>query len=457
MAGADISSLPIFEDAGAVYRDNGQANNVIDMFRSHGMNWFRLRLFVNPQFENNYNGGYDAFVAQDLAYTIELAQRIKQAGGKVLLDFHYSDTWADPGHQIKPDAWVGLDFSQLQQRIYDYTKQSIEAFKAAGALPEMVQIGNEIANGMLWEDGRLWRAGVSESQEFDNLASLVSAGINGARDGAGPGHEPIIMIHHDKGSQWGTSGYYLDRLLPRLQNNGTDPDVLGFSYYPKFHSGGMAGVAQTLNNAVAAYGKPVVIAETGFASRCPSCEPTYEFPVSAEGQRQFLDALVNTVKNVQREMGWGVFWWYAEARPQSGLAVWEGGRYGLFDQNGNLLPAASVFEQFIEPELAGDYNTDGIVDAADYIVWRKTLGSTTDLRANGDDTGASAGVIDQADFDFWKARFGNTLPAGSGSAQRAVPEPSSIVLCVVAIVFVMVGWVESARASARRDQCRGFC
>jgi hypothetical protein len=131
---------------------------------------------------------------------------------------------------------------------------------------------------------------------------------------------------------------------------------------------------------------------------------------------------------------------------------------GLIDEEGFYFENRSVAQsQPFRFVLPGDFNADGTVDAADYIVWRKTLGSTTDLRANGDDTGASAGVIDQADFDFWKARFGNTLPAGSGSAQRAVPEPSSIVLCVVAIVFVMVGWVESARASARRDQCRGFC
>jgi arabinogalactan endo-1,4-beta-galactosidase len=106
MAGADISSLPIHEQNGAVYRDNGQAGDAIDLLADHGVHWFRLRLFVNPQFQNNYNGGYDPFVAQDLQYTIDLAQRIKQAGGKLLLDFHYSDTWADPGHQIKPAAWA---------------------------------------------------------------------------------------------------------------------------------------------------------------------------------------------------------------------------------------------------------------------------------------------------------------------------------------------------------------
>src|SRR5688572_4352959 len=128
MAGADISSLPVHEQNGATYRDYGQtqAQDAIEVLSNHGVNWYRLRLFVNPQFKNNFNGGSDPFVAQDLAYTIALAERVKQAGGKVLLDFHYSDTWADPGHQWKPEAWRSLAMPQLQQKVYDYTRQTIE-------------------------------------------------------------------------------------------------------------------------------------------------------------------------------------------------------------------------------------------------------------------------------------------------------------------------------------------
>ena len=204
--------------------------------------------------------------------------------------------------------------------------------------------------------------------------------------------------------------------------NGTDIDVIGYSYYPKFttirrHAPAIA-TARISTTPSQAYGKPVVIVETGFPSRVPQVASRdlriSMFPPT--GQQQFLEALVDVVQNVPNDLGWGVFWWYPEARPTSGLNVWEGGRYGLFDQNGNLLPAASVFEQFIDPTLPGDYNSDGIVDAADYAVWRKTLGSTSDMRANGDNTGASMGVIDQADFDFWKANYGNALPGGAGSA-----------------------------------------
>jgi arabinogalactan endo-1,4-beta-galactosidase len=108
MAGADISSLPVHEEHGAVYKANNVTGDAIEILSNSGVDYYRLRLFVNPQFENNYSGGGDPFVAQDLDYTIALAQRVKQAGGKVLLDFHYSDTWADPGHQWKPEAWRSL-------------------------------------------------------------------------------------------------------------------------------------------------------------------------------------------------------------------------------------------------------------------------------------------------------------------------------------------------------------
>jgi len=139
IAGADISSLPVHEDHNAVYRDDGVAGDAIDILSNAGTNYYRLRLFVDPHSTNNYNGGYDPFVAQNLDYTIALARRVKQAGGKVLLDFMYSDTWADPGHQWKPAAWQSLStLGQLQQQVYDYTRQSIEAFDAAGALPDMV-------------------------------------------------------------------------------------------------------------------------------------------------------------------------------------------------------------------------------------------------------------------------------------------------------------------------------
>jgi arabinogalactan endo-1,4-beta-galactosidase len=432
MAGADISSLKVLEDHGATYTDHGVSGNAIDILRDHGVNWFRLRLFVNP------NSASDPFVVNDLNYTIALAQRTKTAGAKLLLDLHYSDTWADPGHQTKPAAWSSLGFTDLVQRVHDYTRDAISSMNQAGVLPDMVQIGNEVSNGMLWNSGYVWTGGTNNTG-FNNLASLLNAGISGAKDGAGTSPAPLVMIHHDKGADWTTNSYFYDKLAAR----NVPFDVIGYSYYPKYDynsstgAGGIADLKTDLINTAARYAKPVVLVETGFASRGAQFEPQYEFPVSPTGQQQFLQALVDTVQSVPNGLGRGVFWWYPEARPTSGLAVWQDGRYGLFDQSGALLPAASVFEQFLPAQLAGDYNENGSVDAADYVVWRKTVGSTTDLRANGDDTGASAGIIDQADFDFWKARFGGTAGrVGTVQMVTAVPEPATMILVLVVITVL---------------------
>ena len=235
----------------------------------------------------------------------------------------YSDTWADPGHQWKPDAWRSLATrAELEQQVYDYTKQSIEAFKAADALPDMVQIGNEIAAGTLWNgeyvspvnestvgganSGYLWSGGTNDVG-FDRLATLLSKGIQGARDGAGPGEEPLIMIHHDQGSKWNTTSYYFDRLLPRLQADWRRPRRPWLQLLPDLsHRRDLGRPAEShqLRTRLWQAGRD----RRGRISRRVrggTGESNLGFPVSEAGQQAYLQALVDTLAERAERFGHG--------------------------------------------------------------------------------------------------------------------------------------------------------
>src|SRR6202167_5046983 len=177
--GADVSFASEAEQSGIVFKDKGVPAPVLEMLRTHGYHWVRLRMFHNPtDLPNNFD------------YTMASAQAAKKLGFHFLLDFHYSDTWADPGKQFLPKAWEGMSHAQLVQAVFDYTKQTIAAFRDAGVLPDMVQVGNEITNGMLWPDARL-------PASWDNFADLMKAGIAGVEAGTRHATRPSHMIHHD--------------------------------------------------------------------------------------------------------------------------------------------------------------------------------------------------------------------------------------------------------------------
>ena len=146
--GADLSFLKQAEEHGKSFKDMGAAKPGLEIFKDHGYNWIRLRLFHTP-----------TDLPNNLEYTIALAKDAKKLGYRFLLDYHYSDTWADPGKQFLPKAWEGMSHAQLAKAVFEYTKQTIAAFHEAGAPPDMVQIGNEVVNGMMWPDGRIPFAG----------------------------------------------------------------------------------------------------------------------------------------------------------------------------------------------------------------------------------------------------------------------------------------------------------
>ena len=212
--GADISWVAEDEANGTLFYDHGQHGDIFQILKDHGFNYIRLRVFVNPRSPYGYAAtSKEAFC--DMAHTIAMAKRARAVGMGLLIDFHYSDTWADPQKQFKPGAWESLDFAALKKAVYDHTHSVLTALKEQGITPDMVQIGNEVSNGMLWPDGRT-------PDHFDNFAALLKSGIAATRD-----VDPSIKIvmHSDKGRNNKIVRPWLDNLILR----GVQFDIIGLS------------------------------------------------------------------------------------------------------------------------------------------------------------------------------------------------------------------------------------
>jgi beta-galactosidase len=242
MLGADISFLPQMEDRGMKFSDKGVEKDPVLILKDHGFNYVRLRIFNDPARDSGYSPK-KGFC--DLAHTKQMAKRVKEAGMKLLLDFHYSDYWADPGKQYKPAAWRNLSFEELKTAVYEYTKQVIQELKDQGTTPDMVQIGNEINHGMLWPDGDI--------SHPDSLAQLINAGTAAVK-----AVDPtiVMMLHVALGGQNHESVFFIDQMLAR----GVSFDVIGESYYPKWH-GTLDDLRDNLNDLVRRYGKDVIVVE----------------------------------------------------------------------------------------------------------------------------------------------------------------------------------------------------
>jgi arabinogalactan endo-1,4-beta-galactosidase len=350
IAGADFSHLAFFEDRGIVYKDGGQPQDALDILKAQGLNCVRLRLFTSSPAQaqaNPYN------YTNNLDYTLPLAVRVKNAGLQFLLNFHYSDTWADPGKQTKPAAWTNLTtFAALEQQMYLYNSNTIAAFKAAGAMPEYVQVGNEIIGGLLWPDGRVGGSYDTQAQ-WSQLARLIKAAIRGIKDAAGAA-QPKIMIHIDRGGDWPGTRWFFDNL--RLQQ--VDFDLIGESYYAWWH-GSPDTLRTCLSNAVQRYSKPIILVETAFP--WTNSADLYGIPATTNGQIQYVIELANIVKGLQGSNGIGIFWWGTEYVRLSGTPLAGFDSRSFFDYAGNTLPVARAFGQLTAPIQMSATLTDAVL------------------------------------------------------------------------------------------------
>jgi arabinogalactan endo-1,4-beta-galactosidase len=315
--GADLSFLKSAEDGGFAFRENDTVKPGLQLFKDHGYNWIRLRLFHTP-----------ASLPNNLAYTIALAKKAKEMDYKFLLDFHYSDTWADPGKQYKPKAWENLNHEDLVKAVLNYTRETIIAFKNAGVSPDMVQIGNEVINGMLWPDGKL-------PENWNNFADLISAGIEGVYTGSRADMLPSIMIHIDQGGNMEKTKNFFNKLF----SYGIKFDYIGQSYYPWWH-GSLLDLRDNMIFMAKEYRKPIILVEVAYcASPTEYKNKPAPFPETPEGQKEFLDEVNKIVLNTPDNLGAGIFWW--EPATQGGRSTRD-----FFDEKGNVLPVITVFDKY---------------------------------------------------------------------------------------------------------------
>ena len=345
--GGDISCLSDNETKNAQYLDfDGKACPALDLFKQEKLNAMRVRLFVNPSdYPNN-----DPNCCQTLDYVKTLGKRIKDAGFKLMLDFHYSDTWADPAKQWTPKAWETLTDAELYTKIYEYTKDVLQQMKDAGATPDFIQTGNEISYGMLWgKEGssNLKKCYMGKDANWSRFTTLLKNAGKACREIC---PDAKIILHTERATQTNVLTNFYDR----MKTDNVDYDIIGLSYYPVWHN-----TISTLETAIKTLesrytDKNIMIVEVGYAYSWEykgdyNLYSTYE--ASEAGQKAFTDDLI-TMLNKHDSVN-GLFWWWMEYNPYPyDDTQMKGWWYApLYDGNtGKPLAAMSSLKDFLGEE-----------------------------------------------------------------------------------------------------------
>ncbi|MBQ9822811.1 MAG: glycosyl hydrolase 53 family protein [Muribaculaceae bacterium] len=365
VVGGDISMLTKYEAhqkkalqynvTNAHYYDiNGQIiPDVIPWLKEQGWNAARVRLFVNPANASAEDMGQG--VIQNLDTVKVLGKRIKAAGMKFMLDFHYSDSWADPVKQFTPAEWAGLDDVALTQKIYEYTRDCLRALKAAGATPDYIQTGNEISYGMCWGPvgtpaDKLLKCYSGDETNWERFTNLLKAAGRACREEC---PRAKIILHTERVAK--TS--IMLNFYNQMRDKQVDYDIIGLSYYPYFH-GALSVISNALNNVANNYpDKDIMIVETGYSYHYKVGDMDYSstWPLTYEGQRKFTADLIARIKSYRQVKG--LFWWFPEANEYGlGGSLWNilhvndnWYNAGLWDhETGKATPALYELKNFVQ-------------------------------------------------------------------------------------------------------------
>ena len=397
--GMDVSSVISLEQSGVTYKnENGETEDLFKILSDHGVNYIRVRVWNDPYDSsgNGYGGGNN-----DVEKACEIGRRAARYGMKLLVDFHYSDFWADPAKQKAPKAWAEMTLAQKEQAVYDFTYNSLVEIRSAGGNVGMVQIGNETTTGIAGETGNA------------NMARIFKAGSSAVRQFS---RSALVALHFTDPQNKDAMVWFADY----LNEYNVDYDVFAVSYYPYWH-GSLSNLTNVLDYAATKYNKFGMVAETSYANDLRDTDGhdntvsqwnnntgenlLWEF--TPQGQAEEVRAVMNAVNNVSNGKGLGVFYWegawisvgdtrrlggsaYDERVAQNKL-LWE--RYGsgwassysaeydpddagiyyggcavenqaFFDPQGKVLPSLSVFKK-VRGRALGDVNNDGLITVAD--------------------------------------------------------------------------------------------
>ncbi len=359
--GMDVSSLKELEELGAKYYMDGQKKGLLEILKAYGVNSIRLRLWNDPYSESGvpYGAG-----TSDLNTTVELARRVLDMGFGFLLDIHYSDFWADPGKQRIPKAWRGMSVEELEAAVYDFTRSTLLTMRSEHVFPTMIQVGNELSNGLLWPYGKV--------PNYDNIARFINAGIRAVRS---VDQEIPIMLHLDNGGNNALYREWFDEFMKR----GEDFQIIGLSYYPFWH-GTLQQLEDNMRDISGRYGKELIVAEVsmghtledykdyeklsdeqrkGMAAK-PELAAKIEYPMTHQGQCDFIQDFLTRIAGIKGcrgfyywEPGWlpvpGSGWANEEALAyieEKGPGGNEWANQALFDYDGNALPALKTIKDF---------------------------------------------------------------------------------------------------------------
>lgn len=354
--GGDISCLPSNESKNAQYldKDGKPINNLLSFFKEQGkMNAMRVRLFVAPE---KYTGqDKDANACQDLEYVKALGKRIKDAGLNFMLDFHYSDTWADPAKQWTPADWAQLSDSELEAKIYEYTKNCLTELKAAGAEPDMIQTGNEISYGMMWgtngtDESLLKKCYINNSANWTRFTNLLKQAGKACREVC---PQAKIILHTERAADLSV----LKNFYSKMKEAQIDYDIIGLSYYPIWHKD-IATLEAAINALEQDFpDKDIMIVEVGYGyswqDKNADFDYSNQYPLNEKGQQNFTRALI-TMLNKHHSVT-GLFWWWMEynAYPYNTTHM-DGWWYApLFDSNTGKALAAFYEMTNFAPDAAG--------------------------------------------------------------------------------------------------------